>query len=85
MMQRNRLGVLALTGERGEGTSTYFCRLPDMVHETKEQLTVRRAALMAVGRALRHELDCEQPDRLPDHIRRLLARLESKEEPKHKQ
>src|SRR5439155_26690442 len=53
--------------------------LPHMVHETREQLMVRRAALMGVGRALRHELDCEQPDRLPEHIRKLLARLEREE------
>jgi hypothetical protein len=53
-----------------------------MVNETKEQLMVRRAAIMAVGRALRHELEGEQPHRLPDHIRKLLDRLESEERPK---
>ena len=40
---------------------------------------------MAVGRALRHELEGEQPNRLPDHIRKLLDQLEGEERPREKQ
>jgi hypothetical protein len=53
-----------------------------MVHITKEQLLLQRAAVKAIGHALRHQFECEQSDKLPDHIRKMLHRLEREEKPK---
>jgi hypothetical protein len=56
----------------------------DMLNRVKKQSVVQRAALMAIGRALRHQFECEQPENLPDHIREMLVRLENEEKSKNK-
>jgi hypothetical protein len=53
-----------------------------MANITKEQLLLQRAAVMAIGRALRHQFECEQSDKPPDHILEILDQLESDEKPK---
>jgi hypothetical protein len=49
----------------------------------KEQVLVRRAAVMALGRALRHEFESRQEE-MPEHMRRLVTELETAGEPKNK-
>jgi hypothetical protein len=56
-----------------------------MANATKEQSLLQRAAAMAIGRALRHQLECDRPDKLPDHIREILDRLERDQKPKNAQ
>jgi hypothetical protein len=53
-----------------------------MAKITKEQSLLQRAAVMAIGRALRHQFECKQSDKLPDHILEILDQLESDENPK---
>jgi len=53
-----------------------------MANITKEQSLLQRAAVMAIGRALRHQFECEESDKLPDHILEILDQLESDEKPK---
>jgi len=52
-----------------------------MVNETKEQFVLWQAALTAIGRALRHEFDCDQ-QQVPNHIRQVLAQFDEKERSK---
>jgi hypothetical protein len=52
-----------------------------MVNEQKEQLLLWRSAFMAIGRALRHEFECDQRV-MRDHIRQLLAQLHTIGKPK---
>jgi hypothetical protein len=47
----------------------------------KEQVMLWRAAVMALGRALRHEFESRQEE-MPEHIRRLVTELETVGEPK---
>jgi hypothetical protein len=49
--------------------------------KNKEQVMVRRAAVMALGRALRHEFESRQEE-MPEHMRRLVTELETAGEPK---
>jgi hypothetical protein len=51
--------------------------------KNKEQVMVRRAAVMALGRALRHEFESRQEE-MPEHMRQLVAELETAGEPKNK-
>jgi hypothetical protein len=52
-----------------------------MMSDTKEQQLLWEAAVTAIGRALKHELKCEQQN-IPDRMRELLAELEAKGKPK---
>ena len=47
----------------------------------EEQVMLWRAAVMALGRALRHEYDSKEEE-MPEHIRRLITQLETAGEPK---
>jgi hypothetical protein len=48
----------------------------DMNSENKEeQVVLWRAAVVAIGRALRHEYENKQ-DEMPEHMRQLVSRLE---------
>jgi hypothetical protein len=47
----------------------------------QEQLMLRRAAVMAFGRALRHEYEAKHEE-IPEHMRRLVTQLETAGEPK---
>ena len=49
--------------------------------KNKEQVMVWRAAIMALGRALRHEFESRQEE-MPEQMRRLVAELETVGEPK---
>jgi hypothetical protein len=49
-----------------------------MTTDSREQQLLWEAAVSAIGRALKHEFECEQQD-VPDRIYRLLAELEAKE------
>jgi hypothetical protein len=60
------------------GNERLVCRLFDMATDSKEQQLLWEAAVSAIGRALKHEFECEQQD-VPDRIYRLLAELEAKE------
>ena len=48
---------------------------------SKEQAMLWRAAVMALGRALRHEFESRQEE-MPEQMRRLVAELETVGEPK---
>jgi hypothetical protein len=52
-----------------------------MTSDTKEQQLLWEAAVSAIGRALKCELECEQQN-IPDRMRELLAELEAKGKPK---
>jgi len=52
--------------------------LTEMNNQAKEQLILWRAAVMALGRTLRREFECDQQD-VTDRMRQLLAELENKE------
>jgi hypothetical protein len=47
-----------------------------MNNQNKEQVMLWRAAIMALGRALRHEYE-SQPEEMPEHMHRLLTQLEA--------
>ena len=49
--------------------------------KNKEQVMVWRAAVMALGRALRHEFESRQEE-MPEQMRRLVAELETVGDPK---
>jgi hypothetical protein len=51
--------------------------------KNKEQVMLRRAAVRALGRALRHEFESRQEE-MPEHMRRLVTQLETAREPKNK-
>ena len=53
------------------------CRLSDMTTDSKEQQRLYEAAAKAIGRALKHEIECEQQS-VPDRMRELLSELEAK-------
>jgi hypothetical protein len=53
------------------------CRLSDMTTDPKEQQRLYEAAVKAIGRALKHEIECEQQT-VPDRMRELLIELEAK-------
>jgi hypothetical protein len=57
------------------------CRLSDMENHTKEQQLLWEAAVRAIGRALKHDFECEQQN-VPARMRELLAELEPKDKPK---
>jgi hypothetical protein len=46
-----------------------------MSSNNTEQVVLWRAAVMALGRALRHEYESKQEE-IPEHMRRLVTRLE---------
>jgi hypothetical protein len=48
-----------------------------MAEQTKEQLMLWRAAVRAIGRALRQEYEPKQAQ-TSDHLRQLLSKLDSK-------
>jgi hypothetical protein len=48
-----------------------------MVPKTTEQAALWRAAVQAIGRALRHEFESEQRE-MPEHMRELLDHLDEK-------
>jgi len=48
-----------------------------MTTDKKEQQLLWDAAVKAIGRALKHELECE-PQNVPERMRELLAELETK-------
>jgi hypothetical protein len=48
-----------------------------MAEQTKEQLMLWRAAVRAIGRALRQEYEPKQ-EQTSDHLRQLLSKLDSK-------
>jgi len=50
-----------------------------MVANPTEQAILWRKAVQAIGRALRHEFECEQKE-LPEHMRELLDQLDAKRE-----
>ena len=55
----------------------------DMNDENKkEQEMLWRAAVMAVGRALRHEYE-NKPEEMPEHMRELVTQLETAGKPKN--
>ena len=56
------------------------CRLSDMENHTREQQLLWEAATRAIGRALKHDFECEQQN-VPDRIQQLLAELEAKGRP----
>jgi hypothetical protein len=66
---------------RFRGTTRLVCRLSDMATDRKEQQLLWDAAVKAIGRALKHELECE-PQNVPERMRELLAELEIKGKPK---
>jgi hypothetical protein len=47
----------------------------------EEQLMLWRAAVMALGRALRHDYETKHEE-VPEHMRRLVTQLETAGEPK---
>jgi hypothetical protein len=51
-----------------------------MTNNTKEQQLLWEAAVRAIARALKHELECEQQN-VPDRMRELIAELEAKGNP----
>jgi hypothetical protein len=54
----------------------------DMNDQTKdEQVMLWRAAVMALGRALRHEYESKQEE-IPEHMRQLVTQLETAGKPK---
>jgi len=57
------------------------CRLSDMENHTREQQLLWDAAVWAIGRALKHNFDCEQQN-VPVRMRELLAELDAKGRPK---
>jgi hypothetical protein len=69
---------LCMETERGSGCAVNF----GMNNQNKEQVILWRAAVMALGRALRHEYEGKQEE-VPEHIRRLLTQLEAASEPKN--
>jgi hypothetical protein len=62
------------------GTVKTFSRFANMANE--EQLLLWRAAVEAIGSALRHEFGNEPQQEVPDKIRQLLAQLENERKPK---
>jgi hypothetical protein len=50
----------------------------------QEKLLLLRSSLRALGRALRHQPEFEQPQDVPDHMRDIVARLENETKPKNK-
>jgi hypothetical protein len=48
----------------------------------KEQVMLWRAAIMALGRALRHEYE-SKPEDMPEHMHQLVTQLETVGEPKN--
>ena len=62
------------------GTRQPGCRLSDMTTDRKEQQLLWEAAVRAIGRALKHELECE-PQNVPERMRELIAELEAKGKP----
>ena len=64
-----------------EGNDQPVCRLSDMENHTREQQLLWEAATRAIGRALKHDFECEQQN-VPDRMRELLAELEAKGRPK---
>jgi hypothetical protein len=50
----------------------------------KEQVMLWRAAVMALGRALRHEYETKQEE-IPEHIRRLVTQLEAAAQPNNEE
>jgi hypothetical protein len=52
-----------------------------MENHTKEQQLLWEAAVRAIGRALKHDFECEQQN-VPARMRELLAELEPKDKPK---
>jgi hypothetical protein len=48
------------------------------------KLLLLRSSLRALGRALRHQPEFEQPQDVPDHMRDIVARLEKEKKPKNK-
>jgi hypothetical protein len=52
-----------------------------MATDRKEQQLLWEAAVKAIGRALKHELECE-PQNVPERMRELLAELEMKRKSK---
>ena len=63
--------------ERGSVCAVNF----GMNNQNKEQVMLWRAAVMALGRALRHEFESRQEE-MPEQMRRLVAELETVGEPK---
>jgi hypothetical protein len=63
------------------GTTAQACRLSDMTTDKKDQQRLYEAAVKAIGRALKHEIECEQQS-VPDRMRELLTELEAKGKPK---
>ena len=49
----------------------------------QEKLMLLRATLRALGRALRHQPEFEQPKDVPEHMSDVVARLEKKTKPKN--
>jgi hypothetical protein len=66
--------------ERGSICAVNF----GMNNQNKEQVMLWRAAIMALGRALRHEYESKQEE-MPEHMRRLLTQLEAAGQPKEEQ
>jgi hypothetical protein len=56
------------------GTNKSRCQLPHMA-DSQEQVLLWRAAIKAIGRALRHELG-KEPKEVPDGIRRAIERAD---------
>jgi hypothetical protein len=54
--------------------------MPDK--KEQEKLLLLRASLRALGRALRHQPEFEQPEGMTDSMRDVVARLEKETKPK---
>jgi hypothetical protein len=49
----------------------------------QEKLMLLRSSLRALGRALRHQSELEQPKDVPEHMRDVVTRLEKERKPKN--
>jgi hypothetical protein len=58
-----------------------LCDMADQ--KEQEKLVLLRSTLRMLGRALRQQPGFEQPQDVPDHMRRAVARLEKETKPKN--
>jgi len=66
---------------RNRNTVLSFTDMADQ--KEQEKLMLLRSSLRALGRALRHQPEFEQPKDVPDHTRDVDARLEKETKPKN--
>jgi hypothetical protein len=60
----------------------HICRLPDMATDREEQTMLWKAAVKAIGRALKQEFQTQRQE-MPDNLQKLLSQLETKGNPKN--